>query len=59
MLAASKELADLGKVTTPDIPESTKVGSGTFQSAEDTREIILDPSDTTKKVRIGTALSSE
>jgi hypothetical protein len=58
-LVASKELADLGKVVTTDIPESSKAGFGAFKSAEDTKDIALDPTDPLNKVRIGTALSNE
>ena len=56
---ASRELAALKEEVaekTPDAKEST----GSFESAEGPKEVLIDPSSSEgKTVRIGTALSSE
>ena len=57
-IVASGELAALKEVTeeTPDAKKST----GSFELAEGSKEVLVDPSSSEgKTVRIGTALSSE
>ena len=56
---ASKELATLREEVIEEAPD-TKRSSGSFESAEGPKEVLLHPSNSEgKKVRIGTALSSE
>ena len=55
---ASKELATLREEVIEGTPDAKK-SSGSSESAEGSRDILLDPSSSEgKKVRIGTALSS-
>ena len=56
---ASKELATLRKEVVEEAPDA-KRSSGSFESAEGPKEVLLDPSNSEgKKVRIGTTLSSK
>ena len=56
---AFEELATLREEVIEEAPDA-KRSSGSFESAEGSREVLLDPSSSEgKKVRIGTALSSE
>ena len=56
---ASKELTTLREEVVEEAPDAKK-STGSFESAEGSREVLLDPSSSEgKKVRIGTALSSE
>ena len=56
---ASEELATLREEVIEEAPD-VKKSTGSFESAEGSREVLLDPSSSEgKKVRIGTALSSE
>ena len=58
-IVASRELADLKEEVAEKVPD-VKKSTGLFKSAEGSREVLLDPSSFEgKKVRIGTALSSE
>ena len=57
-VVASEELATLREVVeeAPDVKKS----SGSFESVEGPKEVLLDPNNSEgKKVRIGSALSSE
>ena len=55
---ASKELATLREEVIEGTPDAKK-SSGSFESAEGSRDVLLEPrSSEGKKVRIGTALSS-
>ena len=56
---ASKELAALREEVIEELPDA-KRSSGSFESAEGPKEVLLDPSNFEgKKVCIGTTLSSE
>jgi len=56
---ASKELATLREEVAEKTPDAKK-STGSFESAEGSKEVLMDPSSSEgKKVRIGTALSSE
>ncbi|XP_066392636.1 uncharacterized protein [Miscanthus floridulus] len=56
---ASKELATLKEEVIEGVPDA-KRSSGSFESVEGPKEVLLDPSNSEgKKVCIGTALSSE
>ena len=56
---ASKELATLREEVIEGTPDAKK-SSESFESAEGSREVLLDPNSSEgKKVRIRTALSSE
>ena len=56
---ASEELATLREEVIEGTPDAKK-SSGSFESAEGSRDVLLDPSSSEgKKVQIGTALSSE
>ena len=56
---ASKELATLREKVVEEAPDAKK-STGSFESAEGSREVLLDPSSSEgKKVHIGTALSSK
>ena len=58
-VVASEELATLREEVVEKAPD-TKRSSGSFESVEGPKEVLLDPSNSEgKKVRIGTALSSE
>ena len=58
-IVASRELAALKEEVAEETPNAKK-STGSFESAEGSREVLLDPSSSEdKKVRIGTALSSE
>ena len=55
---ASEELATLREEVIEGTPDAKK-SSGSFESAEGSRDVLLEPrSSEGKKVRIGTALSS-
>ena len=55
---ASEELVTLREEVSEGTPDAKK-SSGSFESAEGSRDVLLDPSSSEgKKVRIGTALSS-
>ena len=55
----SEELTTLREKVVEEAPDAKK-STGSFESAEGSREVLLDPSSSEgKKVRIGTALSSE
>ena len=56
---ASEELATLREEVVEEAPNAKK-SIGSFESAEGSRDVLLDPcSSEGKKVRIGTALSSK
>ena len=56
---ASKELTTLREEVAEKTPD-TKKSTGSFESAEGSKEVLVDPSSSeAKRVRIGTALSSE
>ena len=56
---ASEEFATLRDKVIEEAPDA-KRSSGSFESAEGSREVLLDPGNSEgKKVRIGTAFSSE
>ena len=56
---ASKELIALQGEVTREAPDAKK-STGSFKSAEGSREVLLDPSGSEgKKAHVGTALSSE
>ena len=56
---ASEELATLREKVVEEAPDAKK-STGSFESAEGSREVLLDPSSSEgKKVRIRTALSSK
>ena len=56
---ASKELATLREKVVEEAPDAKK-STGSFESAEGSREVLLDPSSSEgKKVHIRTALSSK
>ncbi|XP_066315086.1 uncharacterized protein [Miscanthus floridulus] len=58
-VVASKELATLREEVTEKTPDAKK-STRSFESAEGYKEVLVDPSSfEAKKVRIGTALSSE
>ena len=58
-VVASEELATLREEVVEEAPKA-KRSSESFESAEGPKEVLLDPSNSEgKKVRIGTALSSE
>ena len=58
-VVASKELATLREEVVEEAPDA-KRSSGSFKSAEGSKEVLVDPSSSEgKKVCIGTALSSE
>ena len=58
-IVASKELATIGKEVTKEAPDP-KQSAGSFEPAEGTKEVFIDPSVSKGKVvRIGTTLSSE
>jgi len=59
VVIASEELTTLREEVIEEAPDAKK-STGSFESAEGSREVLLDPSSSEgKKVRIGTALSSE
>ena len=54
------ELSELSRVVSTDAPDSNKASaSGSFKSAEDTKEVCVDPADPAKTVRVGTALTDK
>ena len=56
---ASEELTTLREEVVEEAPDAKK-STGSFESAEGSREVLLDPSSSEgKKVHIGTALSSK
>ena len=58
-VVASKELATLREEVVEETPNA-KRSFGSFESAEGSKEVLMDPSSSEgKKVRIRTALSSE
>ena len=58
-IVASGELAALREKVTKEAPDAEKV-TGSFKSAEGSKEVIIDPSSSEgKMVRIGTTLSPE
>ena len=59
IVVASKELATLREEVPEQMPDAKK-STGSFESAEGSKEVLVDPSSSEgKKVHIGTALSSE
>ncbi|XP_066340532.1 uncharacterized protein [Miscanthus floridulus] len=59
VVVASEELATLREEVIEETPD-TKRSSESFESAEGSKEVLVDPSNSEgKKVRIGTALSPE
>jgi hypothetical protein len=53
-LAATREFAELRSgATQQGAPDAPKASSGTFKSAEDTKDIQIDATDASKRVRIG------
>ena len=58
-VVASRELATLREEVAKEAPDAKK-SIGSVESAEGSKEVLIDPSSSEgKKVRIGTALSSE
>ena len=58
-VVASRELATLREEVTEETPDAKKA-TGSFESAEGSKEVLIDPINSEgKMVRIGTALSSE
>ena len=58
-VVAFEELATLREKVVEEAPDAKK-STGSFESVEDSREVLLDHSSSEgKKVRIGTALSSK
>ena len=58
-VVASRELAALWEEAAEKTPDAKK-STGSFESVEGSKEVLVDPSSFVgKKVRIGTALSSE
>ncbi|XP_066323962.1 uncharacterized protein [Miscanthus floridulus] len=58
-IIASKELTTLREEVVEETPDAKRL-SGSFESAEGSKEVLVDPSNSEgKKVRIETALSSE
>ena len=58
-VVASRELAALREEAAKKMP-NTKKSTGSFESAEGSKEVLIDPSSSEgKTVRIGTALSSK
>ena len=58
-VVASKELVTLREEVAEKMPDA-KTTTGSFKPAEGTKEVLVDPgSSEDKRVRIGTALSSE
>ena len=58
-IVASRELAALKEEVTEESLDAKK-STGSFESAEGSKEVLIDPGSTEgKMVRIGTALSSE
>ena len=58
-IVASRELAALREKVTKKAPDAEKV-TGSFKSAEGSKEVIIDPGSSEEKtVRIGTTLSPE
>ncbi|XP_066384927.1 uncharacterized protein [Miscanthus floridulus] len=58
-VVASKELATLKEEVAEKMPDAKK-STGSFESAEGYKEVLVDPSSSkAKKVRNGTALSSK
>ena len=58
-VVASRELAALREEVAEKMPDAKK-SIGSFESAEGSKEVLIDPrSSKGKKVRIGTVLSSE
>ena len=56
---ASKELATLREEIAKEAPDANKL-TGSFESAEGSKEVLVDPGSTEgKMVRIGTTLSSK
>ena len=56
---ASEELIALQDEVTEEAPDAKKL-AGSFESAEGSKEVLIDPSNSEgKTVRIGTTLSSE
>ena len=59
VVIASKELATLREEVAKKMPDAKK-SIGSFESAEGSKEVLVDPSSSeTKRVRIGIVLSSE
>ena len=59
MVVASRELAALREEVAKKMPDAKK-STGSFESAEGSKEVLIDPSSSEgKMVRIGTTLSSE
>ena len=59
VVAASEELATLREEVVEETPNA-KRSSGSFESAEGSKEVLVDPSSSEdKKVRIRTMLSSK
>ena len=58
-IVAFGELATLKREVAEEAPDAKK-STGSFESAEGSKEVLVDPSSSEgKKVRIGTALSSK
>ena len=58
-IVASGELATLKEEVAEGVPDAKK-STGSFESAEGSKEVLIDPSSSEgKMVRIGTMLSSE
>ena len=58
-IVASGELAALREEVAEEAPDAKK-STGSFKSVEGSKEVLIDPSSSERKiVRIGTALSSE
>ena len=58
-IVAFRELAAIKEEVTEEAPD-TKKSTGSFESAEGSKEVLVDPGSTEgKMVRVGTMLSSE
>ena len=58
-IVASRELTTLREEVTEEAPDAKK-STGSFESAEGSKEVLIDPSSSKgKTVRIGTTLSSK
>ncbi|XP_066363700.1 uncharacterized protein [Miscanthus floridulus] len=58
-IVASEELAALREEVVEEAPDAKRL-SGSFESAEGSKKVLIDPSSSKgKMVRIGTALSSK
>ncbi|XP_066324134.1 uncharacterized protein [Miscanthus floridulus] len=56
----SSELSQLGELSTPAVPDCNKpISLTTFHPLKETKAVGIDPTDSTKTVRIGTQLPTK